>query len=147
MGIHCNDCSDETCGEDHVYAILLPSDKFPSHYERQLGRGWVYVGRTDNLVKDRFDSNFNPKSKAYRKKWAEWGITKENCRLIHEMHSCFNPVRKGPQVRDKELFRGNTATYAEYHLSKLFFEAGFCVDGDGLMAFDITPKKLKNKSM
>ena len=87
MGIHCNDCSDEPCGEDHVYAILLPSDKFPSHYERQLGRGWVYVGRTDNLVKDRFDSNFNPKSKAYRKKWAEWGITKENCRLIHEMHS------------------------------------------------------------
>ena len=145
MGIHCNDCSDEPCGEDHVYAILLPSDKFPSHYERQLGRGWVYVGRTNNLVKDRFDSNFNPKSKAYRKKWAEWGITKENCRLIHEMHSCFNPVRMEPQIRDKELFRGNTATYAEYHLSKLFFEAGFCVDGDGLMAFDITPKKLKKK--
>ena len=145
MGIHCKDCTEEPCGQDHIYAILLPSNCFPKHKARPIGRGWVYVGRTDNRVQDRFDSNFNPESKAYSKKWSDLGITANSCKLMHEIHANFNPVRKEPENRDSEIYRGNKATYAEYHLSKLLDEAGFCVDGDGRMAFQITPTKKRGK--
>ena len=137
MGIHCPKCSDLSCGADHVYATLLPEDRFPAHYKRKIGRGWVYVGRTGNRVEDRFESNFNRESKCFNEKWHGFG--KENFRLMHEVHSCFNPVAKEPNERDAKRFKGSKATYAEYHLCKILEQAGYCVDSDARNAFQTQP--------
>ncbi len=65
--------------------------------------------------------------------------------MMDEVHFQFNPVEKRPEERDSEEYRGHAATFAEYHLSKLLEEAGYCVDGDARMAFEISPRKKKAK--
>jgi hypothetical protein len=142
--IHCPKCTEDSCGDDHIYAILLPSESVPGNYRRPVGRGWVYVGRTENRVEDRFNSNFNPDSVCYNQEWVDIG--KENIRLMHEFHSQFNPVKKEPDDRDPDIFRGATATYAEYYLSKLLEQADYLVGGDGRMAFKIEPRRKKSQT-
>ena len=144
MGVHCKNCSEVACGEDHVYAVMLPETCFPSNMAREIGRGWIYVGRTENRVEDRFASNFNPESNAYNSKWARLGITQDNARLMNELNIQLNPVRKEPNDRDPAQYRGYRATYAEFHLAKLLEEAGYCVVSDGRLAFEISPKKKRN---
>lgn len=138
MGIHCPNCFDEPCGEDHIYAILLPPESLPGRYSRSIGRGWVYVGRTSNRVEDRFERNFDSDSRCYNQEWFDIG--RERIRLMPEIHAQFNPVKKEPRDRNPEIFRGNKATFAEYHLCKLLEQAGYLVDSDARMAFKIEPR-------
>ena len=128
-----------------MYAILLPSERFPENKSRPLGIGWAYVGRTSNTVEKRFASHFDPGSKAFNKKWDNLGIKAEDCELMHDVHSNFNPVAKEPKERDAKQFRGNKATYAEHYLHKLLEQSGYCVEGDGGTAFNIKPRKKKSK--
>ena len=144
--IHCPKCTEESFCGDHIYAILLPPESFPENKARDIGKGWAYVGRTGNRVEDRFDSNFNPNSKCFNKKFLKFGIVKEDARLMHEVHSQFNPVKKEPNDRDSEKFKGNRATYAEYHLCRLLEQAGYCVDSDALTAFKIQPNPKKSQT-
>jgi len=55
-------------------------------------------------------------------------------------------VKKEPDDRDPDIFRGATATYAEYYLSKLLEQADYLVDGDGRMAFKIEPRRKKSQT-
>ena len=138
MGIHCSECSEQECGGDHVYAILLP-DKAADGYLRELGSGFVYVGRTELRVEDRFSRNWeedyigynSPSAKLFR------NCGRDNLRLMHEIHSPFNPVRRKPKRK------GAIASYAEYHLAKLLEEAGYLVESDARTAFKSGPKKSK----
>ena len=138
MVIHWSECSEQKCGEDHVYAILLP-DKAADGYVRKLGRGFVYVGRTDLRVEDRFGRNWDEDWVGYNSKSARRlrDCGRDNLRLMHEIHSPFNPVRRKPKRK------GAIASYAEYHLAKLLEEAGYLVESDARTAFKSGPKKSK----
>jgi len=119
-----------------VYAILLP-DGAADGFARKLGRGFVYVGRTDLRVEDRFERNWDEDWTGYNSKSARRlrDCGRENLRLMHEIHFPFNPVRRRPKGR------GVIASYAEYHLAKLLEEAGYLVESDARTAFKTESKK------
>jgi len=123
-----------------VYAILLP-DKAAEGFVRKLGRGFVYVGRTDLMVEDRFSRNWDEGWVGYNSKSAQRlrDCGRDNLRLMHEIHSPFNPVRRKPKGG------GAIASYAEHHLAKLLEEAGYLVESDARTAFKTLPKKTKRK--
>ncbi len=146
MTIHCKECTEVKCGGDHVYVIEMPMSAKSPNATNRGSRGYLYVGRTSNRVEDRFDSNFNPDSKIYSKSNAKKlrDIGKDNIRLMAEIHSQFNPVKKQPDDRNPETFRGHKASYAEHYLSKLLEESDYHVDSDARMAFNIEPRKKKS---
>ena len=125
-----------------MYAILLP-DEAADGFARKLGRGFVYVGRTDLRVEDRFERNWDEDWVGYNSKSARRlrDCGRENLRLMHEIHLPLNPVSRRPKGK------GAIASYAEYHLAKLLEEAGYLVESDARTAFRTEPKESGEPSM